>query len=224
MVDNGTAHAFYTNVNHSGPYNPGISHATSSNGRLENWTKLGPVIDREVVADFRDPYLWKEGTTWHMIIGAKLTSGRGGLEYYTSSDLNNWTRQSQFTTLDYNQVAPARSLWEMPVFESIGNGKHILIVNPIPGPGHTRAVYWTGVWSGGLFTPDYTQPKNLDMIHGHLSPTVARNTNGQLVEHGRFLLDERWDSQAQLDSRSWCHTFGLPRVYTLLADGANVRT
>jgi len=216
VVDNGTAHAFYTNVNHSGPYNPGISHATSSNGRLENWTKLGPVIDREVVADFRDPYLWKEGMTWHMIIGAKLTSGRGGLEYYTSSDLNNWTRQSQFTTLDYNQVAPAQSLWEMPVFESIGNGKHILIVNPIPGPGHTRAVYWTGVWSGGLFTPDYTQPKNLDVIHGHLSPTVARNTNGQLV--GMGIVDERWDSQAQLDA-GWCHTFSLPRVYTLLADG-----
>lgn len=216
VVDNGTAHAFYTNVNHTGPYNPGIAHATSSDGRLENWTKLGPVIDREVVADFRDPYLWREGSTWHMIIGAKLSSGRGGLEYYTSSDLNNWTRQSQFTTLDYSQVNPAQSLWEMPVFEEIGNGKHLLIVNPIPGSGHTRAVYWTGTWSAGLFTPDYTQPKNLDLFHGHLSPTVARNNNGQLVGIG--IVDERWDSQAQLDA-GWCHTFSLPRVYTLLADG-----
>lgn len=216
VVDNGTAHAFYTNVNHTGPYNPGIAHATSSDDELEDWTKLGPVIDRQYVADFRDPYLWREGSTWHMIIGAKLNTGRGGLEYYTSTDLNNWTRQTQFTTLDYSQINPAQSLWEMPVFESIGSGKHVLIVNPIPGAGHTRAVYWTGTWSGGLFTPDYTQPKNLDLIHGHLSPTVARNNNGQLVGIG--IVDERWDSQAQLDA-GWCHTFSLPRVYTLLSDG-----
>ncbi|REE05536.1 Ig-like domain-containing protein [Marinoscillum furvescens] len=216
VVANDTAHAFYTNVNHTGPYNPGIAHAFSNDLRLENWTKMGPVIDKQGVADFRDPYLWKEGNTWHMIIGAKMSSGRGGLSYYTSNDLANWTLQPQFTSLDFEQVPPSQSLWEMPVFEPIGGGKHVLIVNPIPGDGYTRAVYWTGVWSGGIFTPDYTQPKNLDLIHGHLSPTVARNTDGELVGIG--IVDERWNSEAQLES-GWCHTFSLPRVYSLLSDG-----
>lgn len=221
VVDNGTAHAFYTNVNHTGPYNPGIAHATSSDETLESWTKQGPVIDKQYVDDFRDPYLWKEGNTWHMIIGAAV-SGGGGLDYYTSADLDNWTHQSQFSSVAYSQMDVGSAIWEMPVFESLGNGKHILIANPIGGtrgkygPNYTRGVYWIGTWSNGAFTPDYNQPKNLDVIHGHLSPTVARNMNGELVGIG--IVDERWGSQAQLDA-GWCHSFSLPRVYSLLADG-----
>ncbi|MEQ8472004.1 MAG: Ig-like domain-containing protein [Marinoscillum sp.] len=221
VVENGTAHAFYTNVNHTGPYNPGIAHATSSGGELEYWTKQGPVINRQYVNDFRDPYLWKEGSTWHMIIGAAVT-GSGGLDYYTSTDLSNWTHQSQFSSVSFGQMDVGSVIWEMPVFESLSGGKHILIVNPIGGsrgkygPNYTRAVYWVGSWSGGVFTPDYNEPKNLDLIHGHLSPTVARNVDGNLVGIG--IVDERWNSQAQLDA-GWCHTFSLPRVYSLLSDG-----
>lgn len=221
IIDNNVAHAFYTNVNHSGPYNPGIALATSSDPDFQNWTKQGPIIDKPgAVDDFRDPYLWKDGSTWKMIIGAKV-SGRGGLDFYTSTNLTSWTRQSTFSTVSYSQMDTGSEIWEMPVFESIGNGKHILIVNPIGGsvakygPNFTRGVYWIGTWSNNRFTPDYVQPKMLDLIPGHLSPSVTRKADGKLV--GMGIVDERRSSQAQLDA-GWCHTFSLPRVYTLLPD------
>jgi beta-fructofuranosidase len=220
VVQNGTAHAFYTCVNHTGPYNPGIAHATSSDTGFKSWTKIGPVIDRQFVNDFRDPYLFKDGSTWVMIIGAAV-SGSGGLDCYTSTDLNTWTHKTSFCTVPYSSMDIGSVIWEMPVFESLGNGKYILIVNPIGGqvgkygPKYTRAVYWVGSYTNGQFTPDYTQPKNLDVIHGHLSPTVERNPSGQLVGIG--MVDERRNSQAQLDA-GWCHVFSLPRVYSLLPD------
>ncbi|ROQ20946.1 sucrose-6-phosphate hydrolase SacC (GH32 family) [Marinimicrobium koreense] len=222
VYENGTAYAFYTNVNHSGPYNPGVALATSDHENLRDWEKQGPIIDSDRVEDFRDPYLWKEGDTWHMIIGARV-SGGGGLDYYTSTDLYNWSRKSRFTVPAYSQMDIGSAIWEMPVFEPLGDGKHILVVNPIGGEvgkydddKPTRGVYWTGTWENGSFTPDYLTPKNLDVIAGHLSPTVARNGENQLVGIG--IVDERRSSQAQLDA-GWTHTFSFPREWRLLEDG-----
>ncbi len=222
VYDNGVAYAFYTNVNHAGPYNPGVALATSDHPNLRDWEKQGPIIDSDNVEDFRDPYLWKEGDTWHMIIGARVNGG-GGLDYYTSTDLYNWTRRSNFTVPSYSQMDINSAIWEMPVFEPLGNGKHILVVNPIGGEvgkydddKPTRGVYWTGTWANGRFTPDYLTPKNLDLIAGHLSPTVARNAEGNLVGIG--IVDERRSSQAQLDA-GWTHTFSFPREWRLMEDG-----
>jgi sucrose-6-phosphate hydrolase SacC (GH32 family) len=219
IVNNGVPHAFYTTVNHTGPYNPGIGHATSDT-TFKVWTKSNPVIDRQFVNDFRDPYIFKDGTTWVMIIGAALV-GSGGLDCYTSTDLVTWTHKTDFCTVPYSQMDIGSVIWEMPVFEPIGGGKYILEANPIGGsiakygPTYTRGVYWVGTYTNGQFTPDYNLPKSLDVIHGHLSPTVARNVSNQLTGIG--IVDERRNSQAQLNA-GWCHLFSLPRIWSLLPD------
>jgi beta-fructofuranosidase len=221
LMQENKAYAFYTNVNHSGSYNPGIALATSADPDLETWQKHGPVISKEQVNDFRDPFLWQEGNTWHMIIGAALKGG-GGLAYYTSADLLNWTFKPGFTSIPYSQMDIGSAIWEMPVFESLGNGKYVLVVNPIGGSigkygpdKYTRAVYWTGTWQNGQFTPDYAQPKMLDILHGHLSPTIEKDYNNNLVGIG--IVDERRSSQAQLTA-GWAHLFSLPRAWYLLPD------
>jgi uncharacterized protein YjdB len=226
VVNNGVAHAFYTCVNFNGPFNPGIAHATSSDPGFKTWTKLGPVINKEFVDDFRDPYLFKEGSTWYMIIGSKV-AGAGGLDCYTSTDLNTWTHKSNFCTVPYSSMDIGSEIWEMPVFESMGNNKYILITNPIGGKAgkygpddgrekYTRAVYWIGTFVNGQFKPDYNVPKNLDLVHGHLSPTVERSPSGQLVGIG--MVDERRDGPSQKNA-GWAHLYSLPRTYSLLADG-----
>lgn len=220
VVNAGVAHAFYTTVNQSGPYNPGIGHASSSDANLTTWTKTTPVIDKQFVNDFRDPYIFKDGTTWVMVIAAAL-SGSGGLDCYTSPDLVTWTHKTNFCTVPYSSMDIGSTIWEMPVFEPLGNGKYILEANPIGGniakygPQYTRSVYWIGTYSGGQFTPDFNQPKMLDVIHGHLSPTVTRNANNQLTALG--IVDERRSSQAQLNA-GWAHLYSLPRVWSLLSD------
>jgi beta-fructofuranosidase len=166
VVNNNVAHAFYTTVNQSGPFNPGIGHATSNDPDLKNWSKTNPVINKQYVTEFRDPYIFKDGATWVMIIGAEI-SGVGGLDCYTSTDLNTWTHKSNFSTVPYSNMDIGSLVWELPVFESIGGGKYILITNPIGntvgkyGPKYTRGVYWIGTYSGGQFTPDYKPRSSL---------------------------------------------------------------
>lgn len=238
VVDNGVAHAFYTTVNFDGRFDPGVAWATSSEGDLQNWTKRGGIIDKNSpnpggIADFRDPYVWKQGGLWHMIIGTALGSG-GALEHYTTADLNsaNWQRAPQpFVNVPFSSMDIGSAIWEMPVFEKLGviNGveKYILVVSPIGGAmrkndsPYVRSVYWIGTWSqansaAGQFIPDFTTPKNLDVIHGHLSPTITRSSAGDLVGIG--IVDERSNSQLQNDL-GWAHTFSLPRKWSLLSDG-----
>lgn len=225
VVSAGKAYAFYTNVNHSGDFNPGIALATSDAESFLTWEKQEPLIDSDKVQDFRDPYLWEENGTWHMLIGAKV-QGKGGLAYYTSTNLLNWTYQPAFSSVSYSTMDVGSDVWELPVFEPIGNGKHILLVNPVGGvvskydnTNPTRGLYWIGTWANGVFTPDYQQPKKLDLVRGHLSPTVARNDQDVITAIG--IVDERRSSQAQLDA-GWANTFGLPREWYLLADNATL--
>ncbi|XPF94426.1 GH32 C-terminal domain-containing protein [Colwellia sp. RE-S-Sl-9] len=243
VIDNkGIAHAFYTTVNFDGAYDPGIAWASSSDPLLEEWTQHGGIIDKNTpnrgkIADFRDPYLWQEGNTWHMIIGS-AEGNNGGVEYYTSTDINSgkWQRaENSFSSVAFSKMDIGSAIWEMPVFEYLGmhNGqkKYVLIVSPIGGSmkknqaPYVRSVYWTGTWKSngkggsGQFTPDYTTPKHLDIIHGHISPSVVRNSNNELVAIG--IVDERSNAQFQNDL-GWAHTFSLPRILRLLEDGQTI--
>lgn len=239
----GKAHAFYTTVNFDGLYNPGIAWATSSDPLLEKWLQHGGIIDKnnpniENIKDFRDPYLWKDDSnTWHMIIGS-ARKGYGGVEYYTTNNINsgNWKRaRKSFATIPFKDMDIGSAIWEMPVFEYIGmhNGqkKYALIVSPIGGSmkknqaPYVRSVYWVGTWrkgsdgEAGQFTPDHIKPKNFDIIHGYISPTVVRNSKNQLVAIG--IVDERTNAKFQNDL-GWAHAFSLPRIISLLEDGETI--
>jgi sucrose-6-phosphate hydrolase SacC (GH32 family) len=112
-------------------------------------------------------------------------------------------------------------IWEMPVFERLSDEVSILLVNPIGGKvskygePSTRAVYWTGTWSGGTFKPFSSTPKLLDLVPGHLAPTVSRADDGSLRAIG--IIDERRTPLAQKQA-GWAHTFSLPRAWYLLGD------
>ena len=224
VVNNGTAYAFYTSVNTIGSFNPGIALATSNDANFETWTKLGGKIDKPAdVADMRDPFIWKIGSKWYMIIGAAIGSN-GGLAYFSSTDLVNWTRMPvPFSTVAFSTMDIGSAIWEMPVFQSLGNGKYVLEVNPIGGsvskygsPNATRSVYWTGTFVNEQFVPDYNKPKNLDLVYGHLSPTVSTDANGVISAIG--MIDERINTQFQNDL-GWNNVFSLPRNWYLMNDG-----
>ncbi|MFI2104530.1 GH32 C-terminal domain-containing protein [Isoptericola sp. NPDC019693] len=227
----GTAYAFFTTVNYGGPFDPGVTRATSNDPDLATWTKdAAGLFDKTGVNDMRDPYLFQDGDTWHMIVGAAVETG-GGLAHYTASSVGGqWTRsQTPFSTVGFGSMDIGSVIWEMPVFEKLGTHDgtdvYILVANPIGGAvskltePYTRGVYWTGTWDGMQFTPFEAKPKPLDVIHGHLSPAVARDADGNLVGIG--IVDERSSSQMQLDL-GWAHTYSLPREWRLLANGRSL--
>ena len=226
ITDGGKAFAFYTSVNHGdrlAASNPGIAMAVSDDPQLLTWRKLGPILNTREVKDFRDPFVWQEGGTWHMLIGAALEKG-GGLQYLVLKPGEKdarWQHQRRFMDPSDRILDPGSAIWEMPVFERLSDQVSILVVNPIGGriskygDPATRAVYWTGEWSGGVFKPFFRSPKPLDLVPGHLAPTVGRAADGRLRAIG--IVDER-RSPASQERAGWANIFGLPRVWSLLAD------
>ena len=226
ITDGGKAFAFYTSVNHGdriAASNPGIAMAISEDAQLRDWRKVGPIVNSQGVRDFRDPFLWKDGDTWHMIIGAALDTG-GGLQYHVlkaGEQGARWQVQQRFADPGFRLLDPGSEIWEMPVFERLSDQVWILVVNPIGGKFSkygdlaTRAVYWTGEWTGGVFKPFLRDPKNLDLVPGHLAPTVGRAADGRPRAIG--IIDERRTPRAQ-ERAGWAHTFSLPRVWSLLPD------
>ncbi|MGQ3050717.1 MAG: LamG-like jellyroll fold domain-containing protein [Roseateles sp.] len=225
ITDGGKAFAFYTSVNHGerlSAANPGVSMAVSEDADLRTWRKLGPVVNTAGVRDFRDPFLWKQGETWHMLVGAALETG-GGLQYYVLKRGEKGARwqPQRFSEVAYRLLDTGSEIWEMPVFERLSDDVWVLVVNPIGGKVSkygepaTRAVYWMGEWVNGRFKPFSHTPQNLDLIPGHLAPTVGRAADGRLRAIG--IVDERRTPAAQLRA-GWAHTFSLPRVWTLLPD------
>lgn len=220
----GMAFAFYTSVNHSPAFfNPGISLAISDDPGLLHWQKAGPLIDAKGLRDFRDPYVWFEGGETRMIVGAAFGGEGGGVAYYRCANLGSrtcWKKQPDIAP--FAKMDPGSAIWEMPVFAKLSEGKYILEANPVGatiskyGARSTRAMYWIGKWDGAHFTPDSVKPKMLDLVPGHLSPTVDRDASGQLVGIG--IVDERRSDAAQLRA-GWAHVFSLPRVWRLLPDG-----
>ncbi|MCX2841250.1 GH32 C-terminal domain-containing protein [Microbulbifer thermotolerans] len=227
IYDGGKAFAFYTSVNHFDRLkhsNPGISVAVSEDPELRYWRKLGPIINSKYVRDFRDPYLFRDGDSLHMLIGAALEDG-GGLDHYVlegEEKIGPWRHLQKFVSVPYHEMDIGSLIWEMPVFERISDDAYILLANPIGGEvtkygePATRAVYWIGQWRDGLFHPRYTEPKHLDLLPGHLAPTVARAPDGSLRAIG--IIDERRSPQAQ-ENAGWAHTFSFPRRWRLLGDG-----
>ncbi|HRD95213.1 MAG TPA: GH32 C-terminal domain-containing protein [Rubrivivax sp.] len=227
FVDGGKAFAFYTSVNHGdrlAASNPGIAMAISEDAQLRDWRKTGPILNSHGLRDFRDPFVWKQGDTLHMIVGAALETGGGGLAYYTlgpRSQPPRWEMQARFTDPGYRALDPGSDIWEMPVFEQLSDQVWVLLVNPIGGrftkygEMATRAHYWTGEWSGGVFKPFFREPRLLDLVPGHLAPTVARAPDGRLRAIG--IIDERRSPGAQLRA-GWAHTFSLPRSWALMPD------
>lgn len=226
IADGGKAFAFYTSVNHGdrlAASNPGVSMAVSEDPELKRWRKQGPVVNSRGAKDIRDPFLWREGNTWHMIIGAALESG-GGLMYYVleaGEKGARWQPRQKFMEPGYRVLDIGSEIWEMPVFERLSDDVSILVINPIGGKVNkygepsTRAVYWTGTWSGGTFKPFSRTPQPLDLVPGHLAPTVGRAADGSLRAIG--IIDERRTPLAQ-QRAGWAHTFSLPRSWYLMKD------
>lgn len=227
IVDQDTAFAFYTSVNHGdrlAARNPGIAMAMSRDARLQHWQKRGPVLDSRAVRDFRDPWLWRDGDDWHMIVGAALDTG-GGLDHYVlrrAGATGQWQRQARFADIDYRHLDIGSVIWEMPVFVPLREGVWALVVNPIGGKvtkygePATRAIWWTGTWTGGAFKPFDRIPRPLDLLPGHLAPTVGQAADGSWRAIG--IVDERRSPLSQLRA-GWANAFSFPRLWFLLPDG-----
>ncbi|MCC6288201.1 MAG: glycoside hydrolase family 32 protein [Chitinophagaceae bacterium] len=158
--------AIYTNHNHAMEKdgfdkieNQSIAYSLDEG---KTWTKYkgNPVVPNPGIRDFRDPKVsWYEpAKKWIMTLAVT-----DHIDFYSSSDLKNWTKESEFG----KDIGAHGGVWECPdLFPLSYNGEEIwvLIVNINPGGpnGGSATQYFTGKFDGHVFTPNETDTKWID--------------------------------------------------------------
>lgn len=199
----------------------GMCLATPKDEELISWEKHknNPLVQGPPKGfsrdDFRDPYLWREGENWYMIIGFGLVEGdveKGTVLQYKSTDMLNWEYLHPLFTGN-RPVDDTGIFWEMPVFWKM-NGKYVLLVNPTPHYGKPAvAVYWTGDFVNEKFIPDHKMPKRLEVINRMLSPSVALDENGQTTAIA--IIPDLIPAEMQM-KQGWTHLYSMPRTWNLV--------
>ena len=198
----------------------GMCMATPQDEALINWEKYveNPVIlgtpKQYERADFRDPYLWKEGDTWYMIVGYGIdenrTRLRGTVLLYKSDNLKQW--ESLGTLFEgAPETDQSGVFWEMPVFWKFNN-KYILLVQPIPFNGvPANSIYWVGDFINEKFIPDSPLPQKLEVINRLLSPSVNYDKDGNVTAIA--IIPDLIPAEMQMN-HGWTHLYSIPRIWT----------
>jgi beta-fructofuranosidase len=222
VVDNkGVGTVFYT-IN-----NIDIWMATSKDKDLATFTSCpnnpvikGPHPGLSISGNMRDPWVWKEGNTWYMIIGSGLADGKGPvIPLYKSADLVKWEYMHPFyradsSAFDFLGDAP---FCECPAFFPLGN-KYVLVLSD-------KTTYFVGRYENHRFIPE-----NRGRLDYGESPMI---TDGGIYVP-EFLLDNKgrrimfgwaggWgkvnaEMQAAIDA-GWSGMQTVPRVLSLNSDG-----
>ena len=167
----------------------------------------------DVNLDFRDPFIWKEGKTWYMIVGAGIAGIGGNTVLYASNDLYNW-EDSYKGIFFQGQIADGEGeFWEVPIIHEFPNGKYLFLVQKTPDASSpARSFYWIGEFNGSRFIPDHEQARNLEVINGFLSPTVTTDAEGRTTAIG--IIPDEVSPEFQKEA-GWAHLFSIPQVWNL---------
>jgi len=159
---------------------------------------------------FRDPFAWREGNSWRLIVGSAIHGIGGTVLLYQSDDLHNW----QFIGPLCTGMGESCIQWECPNFIQFGS-KHVLIVSPLyrDQTGLRGMVeYAVGNYNNDRFIYDHWQSIDLG------GPTVYYAPNSFEDPHGRRIL-WGWIMANRPPSAGWSNCLSLPRVITLATDG-----
>lgn len=201
--------------------------ATSADG-LRTWQKHAgnPVLARPPAGldtgtpyNLRDPYVWREGKTWYMLLASKIVGIGGSVLLYRSDDLVNWTYLHPLLVGDMAETEPfwTGTEWECPNFFPLGD-KHVLVVS-VKKDGHDpsallHVVQFTGTYRDQRFTAE-TQSL-LDYGSCYYAPQVMRDAQGRALVWG-WLWEERGEPAVR--SAGWAGVMSVPRVLDLRPGG-----
>ncbi len=179
--DAGHAMAFYTSVTVPGFGIGRIRTARPTDPGWNHWEKGGVVVDLPAELDavaFRDPFVFRDGPGWRMLVGTALRDGTAAAASFSSPDLLSWS---------YDGLASARSgrvtdpvwtgtLWECPQLFEI-DGSHVLITSVWEADVLHHVAYAVGDYDGARFLPRRWQ--RLTYGHSYYAPSFFRDDDGE---------------------------------------------
>ncbi|WP_432075392.1 glycoside hydrolase family 32 protein [Streptomyces wuyuanensis] len=169
---------------------------------------------------YRDPYVWRDGDRWRMLVGAALVDGRGAALLYESPDLETWTLQGPFDARRQEPVGHTGlhtgEGWECPQYLPPQSGHPGALIfsawNDHDGARCVAALI--GEERGNLF--DAAPPVLVDHGPDCYAPALLRAPDGRWLLWG-WSGEGREESWAVSDG--WAGVLTLPREISVGADG-----
>jgi beta-fructofuranosidase len=240
VVDaDGTATAIYTGAVHQGDdrWVQTVCLATATDAGLRTWRKHpGNPLDVPPpgfeTAVFRDPYMWRDGDGWAMLLASSLPTREGALLLYRSPDLLGWAYQGiAVRGGELPGGLRTGAVWECPSLIPVGGGRHLLVFSvsdPATAPALHYPVAVTGRFDGARFQPG--QLTRFDHGHGCYAPAVETTEDGRYLAYGWS-----WEglTEAGREAQGWSGCLTLPREiglrdgqvsYRLAADLSSLRS
>jgi sucrose-6-phosphate hydrolase SacC (GH32 family) len=88
----------------------------------------------------------------------------------------------------------------------------MLLLQKTPDGTPAITTYWIGQFENGVFTPDFVEPKKLEVVNGFLSPAVTKDNEGNVTAIG--IIPDEVKAKFQMD-QGWANLFSIPQVWEL---------
>lgn len=212
VVDGDEVTLFYTSIG-EGERNAttGAQQWTARSGDAVGWSKpdYNPVLTDELhgdlrVTEWRDPYVWKEGGEWNMLLGG-IAEGKGCGLIYRSADLKEWRFGGLFHRGE-------EGIWECPHIFRFGD-QAVVCYSP-SGP--------VGYVSGTFAADGFSEVARRGIVdYGGWDGFYA--STGFVDERGRRVL-LGWMPESRGENfpvpLEWTGALALPRLVDLKPNGA----
>lgn len=182
---------------------------------LLHWTREeGPaLLDLSIhgmleVLDWRDPFVWKDGAIWLMVLGGAVQGQGVALLYAARQPRDAWEY------LGILAQGPGKA-WECPNFFRLGP-RHLLLYSPIEDRSFVR--YQLGSFENGRFRADSEGVFDYGGRGGYYAPASFEDAQGRRIVHGWIPEDDR---AGYAHDPGWNGCLAVPRVLSI--EGGDLR-
>ncbi|MEU6251531.1 glycoside hydrolase family 32 protein [Streptomyces sp. NPDC047043] len=213
--------AFYS-ANRWERWHQPVTTATSLDGGRTFTPRGAPVVPEppDGCTMYRDPYVWRHGDGWRMLVGAALADGRGAALLYESPDLETWTYLGPFDAREQEPVGGTDlhtgEGWECPQYlPASSDSPGALIFSAWNESDEARCVAaLIGDERGDVF--EAGPPVLADHGPDCYAPALLRAPGGRWLLWG-WSWEAREESWVLADG--WSGMLTLPREISVGADG-----
>ncbi len=214
VMDGVTPTLIYTGVD------PQVQCLATSTDDLLTWQKrpepviAAPPEGLNLVGppDFRDPFVWREGETWFMVLGVGLQNVGGAVLLYRSDNLTDW---EYLNVVHSGAFGAGEAMWECPNLFRLGD-RHVLLVSEQPEFRHTY--YTLGDFDGRRLTAGSSGKTDAGR-YPYAALTLRDDRNRRLM--WAWLREGR--TGAAQRRAGWSGVMALPRVLGVASDGLEQR-
>ena len=217
VLEGGQVVAFYSAYKASAKYQS-VVKAISGDGGFSFGPSVRTVPDPDVaegIAFFRDPFVWRDGDGWRMVVGAGASDETASVRLFESQNLTDWSPVGVMAAMSRQSTdaGDTGAMWECPQLATL-DGQDVLIVSPwAPGCELMQVLTLSGLDSAG----------GSPLIVGRLDHGANFYAASVLRSSPYGPLVWGWATEGRSDDwcveADWAGMLTLPRCISMRLDG-----